>query len=155
MTGNDMVDLKQASRDSNWNRKGYLNKVFTIAEQQLIAGAVNPDEMVWLLWSMKEAVYKIHNRRTAIREYAPLKLNCQTKAVTCGSWIGSVQIEGNIYHTKSTVLRGNYIHTHAAENEQELAFIKQIIYLNALNINYKAMVPACVSHHGKYLALIF
>lgn len=155
MKGNDLVDLNQASKDSNWRRKGYLNKVFTPAEQQLIARAANPDEFVWLLWSMKEAAYKIHNRRTALREYAPVKLNCLIKNTGSGFYSGSVKIEGLVYLTISTIHSTNYIHTHAAETDQELNLIKESIYLDASNLDYKAMEPACVSHHGRYLALIF
>jgi hypothetical protein len=37
----------------------------------LISNAENPDNMVWNLWSRKEAAYKIYNRVTGIRGYFP------------------------------------------------------------------------------------
>ena len=59
MVGNDIVDLKHAALESNWQRKGFLNKVFTSSEKQYIQDAENPFQMVWLIWSMKESAYKI------------------------------------------------------------------------------------------------
>jgi hypothetical protein len=33
MIGNDVVDLALAQKESNWKRKGFLNKLFTSVEQ--------------------------------------------------------------------------------------------------------------------------
>ncbi len=63
MIGNDVVDLALAKVESNWQRKGYLDKLFTTKEQNLIFCSENPTIMVWILWSRKEAVYKIHANR--------------------------------------------------------------------------------------------
>ena len=60
MIGNDIVDLKQAAKDSSWKRPRFLDKIFTPREQQLIWSAKDQDQMVWLLWSMKEAAYKVN-----------------------------------------------------------------------------------------------
>jgi len=57
MIGNDIVDLELALKESNWKRKGFLNKIFTNEEQLLISSAINPEIMVWNLWSRKEAAY--------------------------------------------------------------------------------------------------
>ena len=72
MIGNDIVDLELARKESNWKRKGFLDKIFAKNEQLLIFNAENPDTMVWNLWSRKEAAYKIYNRQTQIRGYFPL-----------------------------------------------------------------------------------
>lgn len=63
MIGNDVVDLKQARRESDWRRPGFLQRVFTSSELVYINQAQDADQMVWLLWSMKEASYKAHQRR--------------------------------------------------------------------------------------------
>jgi phosphopantetheinyl transferase (holo-ACP synthase) len=155
MTGNDLVDLRAASQQSNWKRKGFLNKIFSIDEQQLISQSSDPQTTVWLLWSMKEAAYKIYNRRSGIREFAPSKLNCTLNGKHEGNYTGAVSINNFVYYTKSIVYIENYIHTMAAENVMELNFIKEAIYPLDKNLNYITMAPACVSHHGRYLALIF
>ena len=41
MIGNDVVDLKLAATESNWKRKGYLDKLFSVAEQEYIFNAEN------------------------------------------------------------------------------------------------------------------
>ena len=66
MIGNDIVDLKLASIQSNWQRKGFLNKVFTKKEQTLILNASNSFEMVWLLWSIKESAYKVYIQQLSL-----------------------------------------------------------------------------------------
>ncbi|MGB7841855.1 MAG: 4'-phosphopantetheinyl transferase superfamily protein, partial [Salinimicrobium sp.] len=71
MIGNDVVDLQLASRQSNWRRKGFLEKVFSAEEQQQIIASARPDRLVWLFWSMKEAAYKAHQRRLQL----PRKIN--------------------------------------------------------------------------------
>ena len=62
MIGNDIVDLVQARFQSNWKRKGFVQKIFTQKEQELIFSSKNPENMVWNLWTRKESAYKIFNR---------------------------------------------------------------------------------------------
>ena len=76
MIGNDIVDLKLASVESNWRRPNFITKIFTVSEQNFIARSKNPELEVWKLWSRKEAAYKIYNRETGMRGYFPWKLEC-------------------------------------------------------------------------------
>ena len=76
MIGNDVIDIIQSRYESNWQRKGFLQKIFTTDEQLLINKALNTEIIVWVLWSMKEAAYKIYNRQTKTRAYIPQKLVC-------------------------------------------------------------------------------
>lgn len=76
MIGNDIIDLVQSRKESNWRRRGFVSKLFDEQEQLLIVNSPDPEIVVWLLWSMKEAAYKIWNRQTGIRKYIPLKLRC-------------------------------------------------------------------------------
>ena len=92
MIGNDIVDLAQARRESNWQRKGFLNKLFTAHEQHLIRTALDPDRMVWTLWSMKESVYKLVVRETGRRFFAPLQFACQLNTPL------SVRTEGHVFY---------------------------------------------------------
>ena len=58
MIGNDIVDLKRIT--ANWKRPRFLDKTFTLGEQVYIQNSKNKHQMVWLLWSMKEAAYKAY-----------------------------------------------------------------------------------------------
>ena len=76
MIGNDIIDLSLAKTASNWQRKGFLEKQFTIKEQQLILQNGNSFNDVWRLWSMKEAAYKIYTQQHKKRFFAPQKFEC-------------------------------------------------------------------------------
>ena len=76
MVGNDLVDLQIAKSESNWRRKGFLEKQFTIKEQQLILKNGNSFNDVWRLWSMKEAAYKVYTQQHKKRFFAPQKFEC-------------------------------------------------------------------------------
>ena len=55
MIGNDIVDLALAEKESNWKRKGFIDKIFTPQEQSLIKTSINQEIIIWNLWSRKEA----------------------------------------------------------------------------------------------------
>ena len=154
MIGNDLVDLTLAKTESNWRRKGYLDKIFTIAEQEIILSAAKPDEMVWTFWSMKEAAYKIHNRKTGIRNFAPSKLVCWVEFA--GNKItGFVSVDDAVYFTETSIL-SDYVHTIAGCDLKTLPEIKTSIYEFPNNqFDYKKMNAGCVSHHGRFLALVY
>ncbi|MFD2518610.1 4'-phosphopantetheinyl transferase family protein [Salinimicrobium flavum] len=113
MIGNDVVDLQVAALQSNWRRKGFLEKVFTPSEQAIIKSTSRQDLMVWLLWSMKEAAYKAHQRRISL----PRRLNwkvqqCNILSMDHRAASGEVKIGNLTYFTTSEILE-SYIHTSA------------------------------------------
>ncbi len=109
MIGNDIVDLAQAKRESNWRRTGFLAKIFTSYEQHLIDAAINPDQMVWLLWSMKESAYKLAIRSTQKRVFAPQKLACHIDELTGTTCSGTVHYVEE--YRSISVLAPDYIST--------------------------------------------
>lgn len=153
MIGNDVVDLGLAKVQSNWRRKGYLDKIFTPAEQTLIETADSPDKMVWVLWSMKEAAYKIHNRKTGIRNFAPTALACNL--ISLDGEKGAVTVDHQTYFTKSEFSL-TYVHTIASGSVNKLLDIAIKIYSQPNHpADYKNLAADCVSHHGRYLALVY
>ncbi|MDN3491485.1 4'-phosphopantetheinyl transferase family protein [Winogradskyella bathintestinalis] len=76
MVGNDIVDLVEAKSASNWQRPRFLEKLFTKAEQELIYNSENKFLMVWRLWSMKEASYKLYTQQNPSRFYNPKGFEC-------------------------------------------------------------------------------
>lgn len=77
MIGNDVVDLTEARQKSNWERPGFLDKLFTFQEQQLIQNSNDAFLMVWRLWSMKEAAYKLYTQLYPSRFYSPKQFECE------------------------------------------------------------------------------
>ncbi|RYG22792.1 MAG: 4-phosphopantetheinyl transferase family protein, partial [Chitinophagaceae bacterium] len=100
MLGNDVVDLRLAKIQSNWKRRNYLSKIYSAGEQIYIDAADDPDLIVWLLWSMKEAAYKIVNRNTSIRCYEPKGFCCSFE-LNGSSAKGEVSYRGEKFLTHS------------------------------------------------------
>tara|TARA_R110002072_G_scaffold195782_1_gene353072 strand:- start:65 stop:634 length:570 start_codon:yes stop_codon:yes gene_type:complete len=76
MVGNDIVDIAEAKRTSNWQRPRFLDKLFTTKEKALILNSADACTMVWRLWSMKEAAYKLYIQLNPNRFYAPKLFQC-------------------------------------------------------------------------------
>ncbi|MBW8682748.1 4'-phosphopantetheinyl transferase family protein [Chitinophaga rhizophila] len=173
MIGNDIIDLRLACQESNWQRKGYLGKIFTAAEQEMIHQAVTPSDMVWLLWSCKEAAYKIVNRISNIRVYNPIKFDCSLSGQQEQS------ITGKIYHAAKSYSfishRSQHcIHTIAVAHEiffdsldiytghdwplhllDKCALMKNqdgIPYM--MNCYSHSPLPVSISHHGEYYGVV-
>lgn len=179
MLGNDIIDLNLTQRESNWKRKNYLSKIFSSAEQALICEAHNPDLTVWLMWSMKEAVYKIVNRKTGLRFYNP-------QAFCCSVGLNDLQAEGQVCYNGTHFLT----HTEITKNFLHTIGVEQKSLFNELNVFYRANQPdyqitfnnlnkgihlkknnemlpvmhnlktqtehiASVSHHGDYLSIVY
>lgn len=152
MLGNDIVDLKLASVQSNWRRKGFLNKIFTKTEQDYIFTSLEPDLLVWQLWTLKEAAYKIYSRQTNTRTFEPTGIVCELGEES--KPIQRVFIKKECYFTKTQITR-NYIYSIAAVTLKDLEQSKSAIYRgNAKNFNYHALASKSISHHGDYLALV-
>lgn len=135
MIGNDIVDLNLAKIQSNWRRKGFLDKIFTEKEQKYIKNAKSSFVAVWLLWSMKESAYKIFSKQNNIRFFAPKKLQCDITNLQ-----HTVNIGETIYFTSSTTTK-SHIHTVATSTIDDL-YTSKIFSLT--NKTYKNQ------HHSTY-----
>ena len=176
MIGNDIIDLSLAKIESNWQRRGFLEKQFTENEQKLISAAPNPFVLVWKFWSMKEAVYKVYAQQNERRFFAPKNFDCLLMSRN----EGLVNFRNQIFYT-STIITPGYIFTLASIDKEIKAysklvmpqFIDKMIKIKLQDITSfsakeikqkktKNMVPlyyykdilltkSCsISHHGKY-----
>lgn len=151
MIGNDIIDLRTAAVESNWRRPNYLSKIFTPAEQALVYNAVDPDKVVWWLWSAKEAIYKIVNRQTLQRRYAPLSFIYERE--------NTFSHEGKKYFIESDIT-GEFIHTIAVTHPDlfphlEVLTDPEIAYDKDENgLPMIAGQPVSISHHGRYWAMV-
>lgn len=180
MIGNDLVDLRQAASDSNWQRKGYLSKICTPAEQQLICSAPEPAVMVWLIWTMKEAAYKIISRKTGLRSYNPLSLACGNVITDQLQAAGQVKYGDEVFQVKSKISK-KLIHSTAVSKQEDfdglhlhfLSYTKTYLEdFNRSSVLYSLVkTPSglpemihtatgnrhatSVSHHGRFLAITY
>lgn len=176
MVGNDIVDLQLAKTQSNWQRKGFLEKQFTESEQKLIVNSKNPFLQVWLFWSMKEAAYKCYTQEYQKRFFAPLKFSCKILSETKGVveiaskkyyiiYLITIKYVCSIAQEKSSKkIVSNIFSIDKNENQSKFTSQKLMSLLNtevelkknALGIPYlyqnKKRIPLSVSfsHHGNY-----
>jgi phosphopantetheinyl transferase len=182
MIGNDIVDLHLAEKESRPHRKGFLDKLFTSAEKAVIKNAVSPHTMLWLLWSCKEATYKIVHRATQQSTYAPQKFECRLTSLSGNHATGTVIHDQLPYYFMSTYI-GSCIHTCAAVSDTLLQqttaytlyhripdyisllsmqgilqpgqlFIKDAHGIPYIRDCYAGDIPVSVSHHGKYVGMV-
>jgi phosphopantetheinyl transferase (holo-ACP synthase) len=155
MIGNDIVDLAKAKKESHWQRKGFLDKLFTKKEQRLIITAENPELMVWTLWSRKEAAYKIYNRQTGERFFNPKGFVCQDDTVVFGT---------NHFYTK-TQITPDFIYTIAVTSRDSFESIQHLESRDAVQKengipNWFDLVegqlhPASITHHGRFARIVY
>ncbi len=155
MIGNDVIDLELSRIESNWKRKGFLDKLFSVREQKMIQNAKNSELMVWNLWSRKEAAYKIYNRETNIRAYIPLQLQCfilpnDADYVLCNK---------RKYYTITTITKEK-IETIAVKNQSDFEnciVLKDLISVEKINgipQNKISKKPVSISHHGRFQQIV-
>jgi phosphopantetheinyl transferase (holo-ACP synthase) len=163
MIGNDIIDLDLAAKESSWQRKGFLEKIFTPREQELIFNHEVPEIMVWMLWSMKESAYKVYNRLTARRAYIPQYFECYELDVHPNSATGRVFCDELIFYTK-TIVSKEFIRTIAVIEEKDLRKVKmldnevKIKKTNGVPDFFDKMAnefrPISISHHGRFESLV-
>ena len=154
MIGNDIIDLELTKTESNWKRKGFLDKIFRKSEQQLILSSKKPELMVWILWSCKESAYKIYNRKTLVRAFIPLRLRCDLE-FSNGQIFGKVKCYDDNFFVKTEVTQ-NYIYTIAVTNKDSFQKIKEfdkdlnIIKRNGIPYLKESKNLVSITHHGKF-----
>lgn len=148
MVGNDIIDLKETKRTTNWERPGFLKKVFTPEEQALIHASVDPFSMVWKLWSMKESAYKVFIQAGGKRFYNPTRIECSL----IDSSVGKVVIDDFRVNT-TTQFNDHYIFSSARVDDEKIdtAFFE----LKESNSNYQSefMHQQVISDFAKKNAL--
>jgi phosphopantetheinyl transferase (holo-ACP synthase) len=156
MIGNDVVDLVLAKKESNWKRKGFLNKLFTAFEQELIFNAINQDEMVWMLWSIKESAYKAYQRTNYNEGFYPIKIeiiqiNSKNESI--------IQLFETLFYGITSIDK-DFIKTIVVLNKSDF---NKIQYLNTskyiknkkgLPIELETNKPISVSHHGRIREIV-
>ncbi len=163
MIGNDVVDLELAQRESNWKRKGFLNKLFTDTEQVLIHESEFPEKMVWNLWSRKEAAYKIVNRQTRIRLFNPIQLECVATHQNNNFDYGTVRFHNQLLYTK-TAITSELVYTEAVLQLSDFESIititkpQNIQKTNGIPFYFDeeqlVLKPLSITHHGRFTKII-
>ena len=145
--GNDIVDLHLAKTQSNWQRKGFLQKQFTEEEQTVILTSKDPFLQVWLFWSMKEAAYKCYTQKYQKRFFAPQKILCKNLSNS----EGIVTIGSEVYVITYSIT-ADYIHSIAQKHMSEKMVSKIIFTKNGLS-STKIIAQSVLSHFSAEVSL--
>ena len=132
MIGNDIIDLKIARAERKSDNLRFMDKVFTNNEKNLILNAQDPDLQLWVLWSMKEAAYKAHQRIYDLpRILNPGSYECKySKEENSGIVkIGSSEYGINI------LITSEYIHSTTYTKEYS-----QVVYANGNTSKYDLLI---------------
>jgi phosphopantetheinyl transferase (holo-ACP synthase) len=140
MIGNDIVDLNLAEKQSNWRRKGFLEKVYSSNEQAMIQESSMPDVLIWKLWSMKESAYKARLRVDKRVQLNPTAFECQILSEDKGI----VSCDGKIYHTVSQI-NNNFVHTQALVEEFDTTLFSKVINVNQNISSSKELYKVIIS----------
>ena len=135
MIGNDIIDIEYTRKNSDWTRRGFLDKIFSISEKNFIMDSKDPFTAVWRLWSMKESVYKLHFRSSKIRFFYPAGISCKI----LDEKKGIVNLDGVEYSTITNCLE-DYIFSFATQSDSKEVYHHIIEYDSELPENYYAFI---------------
>lgn len=86
MTGNDIVDLAKAKKESDIFRPRYLEKVCSTDEVDLVLSSNHKFNTFWRIWTMKESAYKAFQRELGFKTiFNPFAFTCQFKDAEFGN----------------------------------------------------------------------
>lgn len=120
MIGNDIVDLTTSVIGQGERRLRYLEKILTENEIQILDSLGNEDKWIWLLWSIKESVYKIIHRSERKMKYVPKSIQCiEVCFISHEEYYSKVVYNGAMYIAKS-LMHDDYISTVATADSEDM-----------------------------------
>jgi phosphopantetheinyl transferase (holo-ACP synthase) len=184
MIGNDIVDLKEAKHFSNWQRPGFLAKLFTTIEQEAILKSKHPALSVWRFWSMKEAAYKLYTQLYQGRFYNPRAFECSVVGprgvvnykefactlrtqITSDYVLSEARLSDKALMSKVVVLNARDCKAQSMElKEKMISQVREFrntgdnIAINYNNLGVPALLinnkmhPISLTHHGRFGAFV-
>ena len=145
MLGNDIIDINETKRITNWQRRGFLDKIFSPYEKNEILESLNPFHLVWRFWSMKESAYKVSIQSGHERSFNPSSIHCSI----ISSEKGLISI-GGLTLTSETKTNQDYILSVASPTNYPIITTK-ILKLHSRN--FKAQQEVLYQQILAYVAL--
>ncbi len=84
--GNDIVDLSNPDIVDQHKKERFINRVLDVSEREELYKSDDPKKMLWLMWSGKEAAYKVLKKilPTMVFSHSKIVINFE-KLPLCGS----------------------------------------------------------------------
>lgn len=124
--GNDVVDLKHPENQGKSRDARFIGRVFTGKERDRIAGAANPDTLLWALWAAKEAAFKVVSRDNPAACSTPRRY----EILLDPSGVSEAHLAGRAITPRGElalriVLTDDYVHAVSASTDGDLGRIFQ------------------------------
>lgn len=139
--GNDIVALGLINKQRTCEPRFY-SKILTVAEQQLYhqpeLAALPFENYVWLLWSVKESVFKYLKRNNHQLIFSPVSIKVLTvNTLPDQHYSGSVQFGLDIFFFRSTITN-DWIST-VVNNEDDFEYIiSEVQQIEQDNYHYQS-----------------
>jgi phosphopantetheinyl transferase (holo-ACP synthase) len=102
-TGNDIVALA-ATDPERTSRYRFYSRILTRTELDLVPGTTLPfSTFVWLVWSIKESVYKYVSRSNPRLSFAPLKIPVTQLSFREDFFEGTIRYEQVVLYSRSFI----------------------------------------------------
>ncbi|MEZ4801460.1 MAG: 4'-phosphopantetheinyl transferase superfamily protein [Gelidibacter sp.] len=147
MIGNDIIDL-QVSKKSRWEEQRFLDKLFTPGEEEFILDGQSKFLNIWLLWSMKESVYKIVSRDQKNQRFNPKDFHCRVVSDTTNS----VCFENKWFQT-DTLIQNGFIHTIAYFKTGNIIANQFRLQTNDINTQSVEIKEACIKDFSNFKSI--
>jgi len=118
MIGNDIIDIAYTYKSTNWKRDGWLEKVCTPDEIELVYSSYDPFLTVWRMWTMKESAYKVSIKEGLSHSLNPASF--ETKFID--SFSGKVLYGSTSLQTLTNIIETAYISTVAARQINKIQY---------------------------------
>ena len=136
MIGNDIIDLSEANQKSRWQKRGFPERIFTKKEQSFLSCSSDPELMIWLLWSLKESVFKASAQIRMSKYFYPLKYEfipesfSFRKKIISGNEFNSVIKYADILFNAESIITVRYISSYVNNKDVRGEVLKGVLKLS-------------------------
>ena len=137
LLGNDIVDLQEASATGKVQELRFLERVFTVGEQECIRAADCAVLMLWMLWSGKESLFKVMSKIESGLVFSHKRFALEEKVLTAllsGASSGGKIVSEILFENRSMHLQwewnSEYVHCVASDTEPGTVF-SRVDFLSA------------------------
>jgi len=112
--GNDIVDLRSPEATGKGDRRPFVSRVLTKAEEAAFDRRGRRDLLLWLLWAAKETAYKAVNKAETGLSFIPKHFQVDLAGLpadlaSLADWRGLVRTPGGDVHVKAEGTE-DYVH---------------------------------------------
>jgi phosphopantetheinyl transferase (holo-ACP synthase) len=111
-TGNDIVALAATDKDRA-SRYRFYSRILSSSElplyDRLVCGELSFHSFLWLLWSIKESVYKYVSRSNPRLVFSPLKIPVSRLRIQGDHYEGMVRFEQTVLYSRSVFQDGTIL----------------------------------------------